>query len=558
MQNIASINATKDGKYFCTVLTAARGAHLQGSFCIVPIRNGHFEADVLCRAGIVNTHNQAHESMQFQLLIAKRGRLEHVSAIADVEQSTLEPLAFFDLTSQRQVGSKGNPLSGTLVYLAEMNDLDKFRREAHYAFAAGYVPGHPQMIVSLINRDYGAIEDHLGRDRGGYGEARNRIYLGKTGSGKTVFAFQGLCAHACQHSRQGILMLDTKGDIVVEGMHIKPGFRFDPHQLLRDAGRLYEVISIRDIRLTEPDWMIEHLGNSWPKVLGKAHNIVEMVLEQAITNVMETGNLTAVDLQVVTLDAVRTEFVRLVRTGLGWSDPVGSPKREQMADELWLRSGHQRIATDWQENIVPIYAGTWTAHQIVRDVLNGGAIRMVNLHGAGKEHQDAVMVDMLKSIKRQATTNYHARIPTNAEVFLDEAPRWVPQDHKDNPYAAIIIDAINTTRAYGVGWTFCSQRLTAIDKSILAQTHTRYYCKGLGVGADRDHMIDDLGMEGFAYYNLLNLENSYFSLVSGEELNFGSGGQFMAYSGWSGDVNAELKAHNTQIWQPALFPTVIA
>jgi hypothetical protein len=67
MQNIASINATHEGKYRCTVLTEARGSHLQGSFCVIPLNNGYFEADVLCRAGIVNTHNQAHETPHNQL-----------------------------------------------------------------------------------------------------------------------------------------------------------------------------------------------------------------------------------------------------------------------------------------------------------------------------------------------------------------------------------------------------------------------------------------------------------------------------------------------------------
>lgn len=548
MTHIASVNATYNGKYHCTVLEASRGAHLQGSFCIVALNNGYFEADVLCRAGMVETHNPAHENPQFQPLIAKNGSIPYVSGRADNETIVLEPLAYFDLSARQLVGSKGNPRSGTLVHLPDGEELVKFARENEFFFNAGYMPGHPEVLISLINRDYGPIAGPNGADQGGLGQAFHRIYGGKNGSGKTIFLLEGVVARAVKHRRMGLLMLDTKGDLVVEGKHLKPGFHFDPHQLLRDGGRPYQINNIADIRLTQPDMIIEILAKRWAKILGRSGDMLKMILGMALEELIETHCPQGVDLQHITLTAICDEVANWVGRGIGWSS-LSARDRQELVDLIRNQATGRPSQNIWQREIVPLYSGRHTAEQIVTSVLEGHAIRMISLHGVREEHQTALMVEILRKIKTIGARNYHQDRECNAEVVIDEAPRWVPQIRDDNPYAGIIVDAINTTRAYGISWTFATQRLTAIDKNILAQCHTRFYCKGLSVGADLKHIEDDLGAEGLALYRTLNQENSYFCLVSGEELNFGSGGSYVALVGWAGQVNEEIKAHNSHIWK---------
>ncbi len=78
---------------------------------------------------------------------------------------------------------------------------------------------------------------------------------------------------------------------------------------------------------------------------------------------------------------------------------------------------------------------------------------------------------------------------------MDESPRWCPQGGGDN-ITSIIIDAYNTTRKLGIGWVIISQRITAIDKNILAQAHTKFIGRRMGVGADAISKLYSIMMDG--------------------------------------------------------------
>jgi DNA helicase HerA-like ATPase len=67
-------------------------------------------------------------------------------------------------------------------------------------------------------------------------------------------------------------------------------------------------------------------------------------------------------------------------------------------------------------------------------------------------------------------------------VIIDEAHRLAPQEHIENEELEQIkeslIDAIRTTRKFGLGWLFISQTLSSLAREILNQT--RIYIFGFG------------------------------------------------------------------------------
>jgi len=548
---ILSVNSTRSGKISCTVLEESRGKHLQGSLCKVAIDTGHVDQTLLCRVGMINTVSPVHDSTDFAPIIAKRGSIKYISGDADIETAILDPISCID--DKGKISSrKANPPSGTPVMTLDKDDLPMFQQEKKYFFNAGYMPGYEDVIISLINRHYGEMAGRDGKDSGGWDEAKFRIYFGQSGSGKTIYLLEHCAARLAVHPGLGLLAIDTKGDLVVEGKHKgKPGFDFSFHDLLRDAGRRYKLISASDIRLTHYGKIVDHLSYVLKKQLGKDINILETALENVMLDILDGKD---VDIDRLTLEMVINGLADMVNSGYGWSSTKGK-EREEFVERIRSSAYNNHIVRSWENNIKPYYTGRYTAGDISEMVLTNGEIVLLDMAKArgGHEHQEQLVRELIRRIKSIAGSNYHKGRQMNAEIVLDEAPRWIPQERKDNKFADDIIDAVNTTRAYGVSWTFASQRITSIDKNALAQMHTKYYMKGLFANADMDNMESTIGKDGVELYRSLSLDGSYFCLVSGQELNFGSGTGFVALVGWDGDVNQKIKDHNPHIWEPNLW-----
>ncbi|NET62046.1 MAG: ATP-binding protein [Symploca sp. SIO2E6] len=99
-----------------------------------------------------------------------------------------------------------------------------------------------------------------------------------------------------------------------------------------------------------------------------------------------------------------------------------------------------------------------------------------------------------------------------------------------------------------VGWTIITQRLTAIRKDIIAQCHTKFIGRGMGIGSDRRLMQSILGDDGLVTYDHLTLQGGYFWLVKGHQVNYGMGEQYMAFETFGGDATEAIMKQNPQIW----------
>ena len=76
----------------------------------------------------------------------------------------------------------------------------------------------------------------------------------------------------------------------------------------------------------------------------------------------------------------------------------------------------------------------------------------------------------------------------NTLVVIDEAHRLAPKGVIDNPkkkkIKSTLVDAVRTTRKYGLGWLFISQNLAALDKTIIDQLRIQFFGFGLSLGAE--------------------------------------------------------------------------
>jgi hypothetical protein len=105
---------------------------------------------------------------------------------------------------------------------------------------------------------------------------------------------------------------------------------------------------------------------------------------------------------------------------------------------------------------------------------------------------------------------------------LDEAHRLAPQDKINNDRKQKIktnlIDAVRTTRKYGLGWMFLSQTLSSLDNEIVQQLRISFFGFGLSMGAEYKKLQEIVGGKGeyLKLYQQFRDPHSSFDILSRE------------------------------------------
>ena len=77
-------------------------------------------------------------------------------------------------------------------------------------------------------------------------------------------------------------------------------------------------------------------------------------------------------------------------------------------------------------------------------------------------------------------------------THTDEAHRLVPQGRSGNPridrIKQQVVDAVRTTRKYGLGWMVISQTLSSLDAEIVQQLRIMFFGFGLSMGSEYEKL----------------------------------------------------------------------
>ncbi|MDW8291150.1 MAG: zonular occludens toxin domain-containing protein, partial [Armatimonadota bacterium] len=147
-----------------------------------------------------------------------------------------------------------------------------------------------------------------------------------------------------------------------------------------------------------------------------------------------------------------------------------------------------------------------TAEQILDRALGSVQPRpviVVDLSGQGLENfwseevQALLLSRLAEGLLRKAEQRFGGK-SLNALVVLDEAHRIVPSESLDSESERAdlrrrLIDAVRTTRKYGLGWLFISQSLSSIHRSILDQLRIMIFGFGLAQGEEFRRLRDFAG-----------------------------------------------------------------
>jgi hypothetical protein len=111
--------------------------------------------------------------------------------------------------------------------------------------------------------------------------------------------------------------------------------------------------------------------------------------------------------------------------------------------------------------------------------------------------QAMVIKRLLDGINLSAEHRYAENKLLNTLVIIDEAHRLAPREKNDdetiNSVRKTLVDAVRTTRKYGLGWMFISQTLSSLDRGIIDMLRVMFFGFGLAMGAEYLALRDLVG-----------------------------------------------------------------
>ncbi len=447
--------------------------------------------------------NVWHEDPTMRSLVRHHGRVDAVSEKQDTHQGKMTISAVFSSDSGRYKPSiLGTvPATGTPIHLVDDRVLDELLKPYQdQLFYLGRVYGsNPRLPLWFKHFDSGTD---------GAGEAYHIGIFGKTGSGKSVLAKMILLAYA-RHKSMGLFVLDPQGEFakglksggepVHMGQALHPAF-------LKGLGKRFIVYDLSQIQLDR--WEV------FTQLLMELGFFAELTIKYAeyqetvadyVQNFMrekfKLADLSNSDTFLKVLAHIQSNIHRVYAGGDGINRVKGVIA--EVENRIAANQSHP-IKEIWSKIIGFFVPGDnrRTASDIIEMVLekrnrNDRPMIVVDLSQRPPEINQSVWNNKIKpllidrfiqALTDEAERAYHDDRGLNTLVVIDEAHRLAPQGRIENERIARIrsrlVDAVRTTRKYGLGWMFLSQTLSSLDSEIVQQLRISFFGFGLSMGAE--------------------------------------------------------------------------
>ena len=472
----------------------------------------------------VRMSNIWHETPTIRSLARQRGKVDHVSAQQDTHQGKMTVSSVFKETiASDGVAFYGRsmlgtvPATGTPVCVADdkilKGLLHPYREQMFYL---GNVYGSTPKMPMWFK--------HFGRGPSGLSEAYHLGIFGMTGAGKSTLAKMVMLAYA-KHPEMAILVLDPKGEFSKDVRNFEND-QFPIRYEKTDSGiavwphkKPVTVLTVGDLVLDTWDLFFEILMESrfferlqirHPDNRGIACRILREGLEGKKLE-GEGGKVTLTRLH------ERKVFEQALRIlGDSVEEIYTSPDKRkdvQQALQKIQAESQQCYDKDWEPTANLFNKdrpGGRRIDGVLHKMLNDSPRPMVMVDLSEKQAkgilwnhkiQSRVIHRLLGTLKRLASQQYQGDESLNTLVVIDEARRLAPrelsaQDDIGRSVRDELIDAVQTTRAYGLGWMFISPTLHGLDKEIIQSLRIKFFGFGLGMGSEFNMLRDMAGSSG--------------------------------------------------------------
>lgn len=501
---------------------------LLGELVCFLVKEGEKNILVLGQITEIRTENKWHEEPSFKSVIKRHGSLPHLSGVADNRIATITVQSSFALSQDDEFPEAhklaNSPSTGQPVKRIT-NDLMKLLMEEHekslVCVGKAYDTG---VRVPFWFKHFGDPK------QGGSGDAYHIGVFGRTGSGKTVTAANMVLGYARNKQNISILILDPQEQFYSDN-NVIPGKSFEKI-IKEDIGCGYEKYIVPDqIHLpSDPYIFSELVYNSG--LIRKAFRIMTEekgelmrdVIQRYMGGRMNEGNIFELH--------SGSEFLSQMIQRFAQRDPEEDEKCSvYIADVYAAGTGGargnlvrvmDRLATDGVgAEVEREWTNIWSLFQsdngskksiedIVTDIVtNNNKVIVLNVAGRSSkfnfsENLQALFIRVIQDkLVEKGRELYTGGKQANCLVVMDEAHRFVSVDSADPRIAELsksIIDAVRTTRKYGIGYMFITQTLESLHEEIRRQMRIFAFGYGLTSGSEFSKIKDIINDDAAAKF----------------------------------------------------------
>ena len=469
----------------------------------------------------VRMNNVWHESPTIRSLARRRGEVDHISAVQDTHQGKMLVSAVFSET-ERDTGVMYDPsflgtvpATGTAVCLADDDILSTLLHPyRNQLFYLGNVYGSkPKMPLWFKHFDSGPD---------GAGEAYHLGVFGKTGAGKSVLAKMLMLAYA-RHRDMAILVLDPQGEFSKDVRNAGMSDQFPVEYQKTNGGILVRRVRKEIIRMTIRNIVLDTWG-LFSEILEESPFFERLTIPKGenrnlacgvLADELKKAKITLANLHKRESFDKAWEILEKEKNQMVFYRSEAPRKR--FAGVLTAANPDEYYQEYWKPVAELFNAGRENAQKLssaLRRLLElGGDGKSILLVDLSKEQakglfwndkiQSMVVKRTLDGLVVAAEDGYQNNRSLNTLVIIDEAHRLAPrelarEDDIGRGVRASLIDAVRTTRKYGLGWLFISQTLSSLHMEILQQLRIMFFGFGLGLGSEFQSLKQLVGSAGAA------------------------------------------------------------
>jgi hypothetical protein len=517
------------GELALDILGGAVGRKLVGELALFRYLQDSAAHYALGQITEITLRNIWHEDATMRSLIRQRGRVDAVSERQDTHQGEMTVSAVF------AHGAKGYepsilgtvPSTGTSIHLVndEVLDelLDPYKRQLFYL---GRVYGSKPRLPLWFK--------HFDSGPDGAGEAYHLGVFGKTGSGKSVLAKMILTAYA-RYPQMALLVIDPQGEFAKDIRGRTTGeFQLPLGDILRSMGKKPGILSVRNLVLDT--WAL------FEQILFESSFFERLTIPRG-ENRQLACEMLAEKLQKarVTLATLHTrqgfdkawEILKDERTQkviyksevprLRFQSMLEEADVEEFYREFWspvteLFRGDREKARSVEKALAWLFAPDQQNRPVL--VID---LSKEQAHGMfwNDKIQALVIKRLLDGVAETAEYFFREGKGLNTLVIMDEAHRLAPreiapEEEEAKAVRSTLIDAVRTTRKYGLGWMFISQTLSSLHSEILQQLRISFFGFGLALGTEYQALSQLVGGKSRALdlYRLFRDPHSSFDIAS--------------------------------------------
>jgi DNA helicase HerA-like ATPase len=517
------------GELSLDILGAAVGRKLVGELALFRFTQDSAPHYALGQITEIKLRNIWHEDPTMRSLIRQRGRVDAVSERQDTHQGEMTVSAVFAHGAKRYEPSiLGTvPSTGTSIHLVNDDVLDELLSPYKaQLFYLGRVYGSKPRLPLWFK--------HFAPGPDGAGGAYHIGVFGKTGSGKSVLAKMILAAYA-RYPQMALFVIDPQGEFAKDIHGKSTGeFQLPLGGILKSLGKRPVVLSVRNLVLDT--WALfeqilfeslffERLSIPRGENRLLACEILADKLQKASVRLRELHTQQSFDKawELLKDDRVQKIFYRTETSRARFQSMLDEADPKEFYRDYWSPVTELfREDREKARSIDKALGWLFSPEHTNRPMLVVDLSRE-QAHGMfwNDKIQALVIKRLLQGVTQTAEQAYGDNKALNTLVIMDEAhclaPRDIPPEEEEaKAVRATLIDAVRTTRKYGLGWMFISQTLSSLHPEILQQLRISFFGFGLALGNEYQALSQLVGGKSRALdlYRLFRDPHSSFDIAS--------------------------------------------